>query len=642
VEKKTYYILIIDDNPADQNLLKRYIRKVEEWNIDVKSVNSSEEGLSIYKTYKPDIIIIDYLLGNETGIDVINKFKKIGCKSEYVLLTGYGSETVVTDALRAGASDYLNKGDLSVQMIRKTIRHVARKIASDEIIKKTETKLSYILDKTSTGLATFDINGQLIDANKSYLSMVGRNTIDNLLGKYMYEWAAVSCKNDIINAIEKCKLQGSVTDFETIYIQPNGEQIHVLINALLEKDDKENKIFAICRDITELKLYEHRLKQEKIKAEEADKLKSAFLANMSHEIRTPMNAIIGFADLLEQDNISDSERNEYLGIIKRSGTNLLVLIDDIIDLSKIEVEKIEIVKQKFDVNKVLQTILITSLKKKPTCIEINFENNKNNIEELIVNSDPFRFKQVLNNLINNALKFTEAGTISFGYKIENNNILTFYVKDTGIGISTDKQEIIFDRFRKIEDSNAKLYRGTGLGLTISKKLIELLNGKIWVNSELGKGSTFYFTLPFKNENNIISRKQNKMTKKSIKAIWENNLVLIVEDEDLNYLYLEKLLKFTKIKIVRAKTGIEAVEYIKNNKNTDIILMDIKLPEMDGVTATKEIRKISLEIPIIAQTAFAMKGDKDEFIEAGCNDYISKPINAEKLIELMSKLIKEDF
>ena len=642
MKEKTYSILIIDDNPADQNLLKRYIRKLEEWNIDVKSVNSSEEGLSIYKTYKPDIIIIDYLLGNETGIDVINKFKNIACKAEYVLLTGYGSETVVTDALRAGASDYLNKGDLSVQMIRKTIRHVARKIASDEIIKKTESKLSYILDKTSTGLATFDINGQLINANKSYLSMVGTNTIDNLFGKYMYQWAAASCKDDIINAIEKCKLQGFVSDFETIYVQPNGEQTYVLINALLEKDNKEDKIFAICRDITELKLYEHRLKQEKIKAEEADKLKSSFLANMSHEIRTPMNAIIGFADLLEQDNISDSERNEYLGIIKRSGTNLLVLIDDIIDLSKIEVEKIEIVKQKFDVNKVLQTILITSLKKKPTCIEINFENNKNNIEELIVNSDPFRFKQVLNNLINNALKFTEAGTISFGYKIENNNILTFYVKDTGIGISTDKQEIIFDRFRKIEDSNAKLYRGTGLGLTISKKLIELLNGKIWVNSELGKGSTFYFTLPFKNENKIISRKQNKMTKKSIKAIWENNLVLIVEDEDLNYLYLEKLLKFTKIKIVRAKTGIEAVEYIKNNKNTDIILMDIKLPEMDGVTATKEIRKISSEIPIIAQTAFAMKGDKDEFIEAGCNDYISKPINAEKLIELMSKLIKEDF
>ncbi len=638
MEKKTYYILIIDDNPADQNLLKRYIRKVEEWNIDVKSVNSSEEGISIYKSYKPDIIIIDYLLGNETGIDVINKFKKIGCKSEYVLLTGYGSETVVTDALRAGASDYLNKGDLSVQMIRKTIRHVARKIASDEIIKKTESKLSYILDKTSTGLATFDINGQLINANKSYLSMVGTNTIDNLLGKYMYQWAAASCKDDIINTIEKCKLQGFVSDFETIYVQPNGEQTYVLINALLEKDNKEDKIFAICRDITELKLYEHRLKQEKIKAEEADKLKSSFLANMSHEIRTPMNAIIGFADLLEQDNISNTEKNEYLSIIKKSGRNLLALIDDIIDLSKIEVEKINIVKQKFDINKILKTTLTTYLKNKPACIEIYLKNNKENIEELIINSDPFRFKQVLNNLINNAFKFTESGTISFGYKIENNNTITFYVKDTGIGISQDKQEIIFDRFRKIEDNNAKLYRGTGLGLTISKKLIELLGGKIWVESELGNGSIFYFTLPYKKNNINNIEKTNKMTDIKITTNWKNKLVLIVEDEDLNYLFLDKLLNSTKIKIIRAKTGFEAIEHIKNNKNINIVLMDIKLPEMDGVTATKEIRKINSKIPIIAQTAFAMKGDKDEFIEAGCNDYISKPINAKKIIELMNKYI----
>jgi len=638
VKEKTYSILIIDDNPADQNLLKRYIRKLEEWNIDVKSVNSSEEGLSIYKTYKPDIIIIDYLLGNETGIDVINKFKNIACKAEYVLLTGYGSETVVTDALRAGASDYLNKGDLSVQMIRKTIRHVARKIASDEIIKKTESKLSYILDKTSTGLATFDINGQLINANKSYLSMVGTNTIDNLFGKYMYQWAAASCKDDIINAIEKCKLQGFVSDFETIYVQPNGEQTYVLINALLEKDNKEDKIFAICRDITELKLYEHRLKQEKIKAEEADKLKSSFLANMSHEIRTPMNAIIGFADLLEQDNISNTEKNEYLSIIKKSGRNLLALIDDIIDLSKIEVEKINIVKQKFDINKILKTTLTTYLKNKPACIEIYLKNNKENIEELIINSDPFRFKQVLNNLINNAFKFTESGTISFGYKIENNNTITFYVKDTGIGISQDKQEIIFDRFRKIEDNNAKLYRGTGLGLTISKKLIELLGGKIWVESELGNGSIFYFTLPYKKNNINNIEKTNKMTDIKITTNWKNKLVLIVEDEDLNYLFLDKLLNSTKIKIIRAKTGFEAIEHIKNNKNINIVLMDIKLPEMDGVTATKEIRKINSKIPIIAQTAFAMKGDKDEFIEAGCNDYISKPINAKKIIELMNKYI----
>jgi len=636
IERK-YSILIIDDNPADQNLLKRYIKKLDEWNIDVKSVISSDEGIKIYKTYRPDIIIIDYLLGNENGIEVIDKFKNIGCKAEYVLLTGYGSETVVTDALRAGASDYLNKGDLSVQMIGKTIRHIAQKIASDEIIKRTESKLSYILDKTNTGLATFNYKGLLINANDSYLSMVGANSIDNLVGKYMYEWAEDSCKNDIVKAMEKCIVDGSVADFETIYVHPTGEQTYVLINALLEKDDKEKKIFAICRDITELKLYEHSLKQEKIKAEEADKLKSAFLANMSHEIRTPMNAIIGFADLLEQDDISDIDKNEYLNIIKKSGNNLLNLIDDIIDLSKIEVEKIDIIKQKFDVNKVLQTLLTTYLRKKQSCLKVVFDNNKENIEKLIINTDPFRFKQVLNNLINNSLKFTESGKISFGYKIKE-NIILFYVKDTGIGISSNKQKVIFDRFRKIEDNNAKIYRGTGLGLTISKKLIELLGGKIWVESKLGKGAAFYFTLPFNENIGYKFEKENKMINRINNTNWENKLVLIVEDEDLNYLFLEKLLAQSKIKIIRAKTGIEAIEYIKNIKSINIILMDIKLPEMDGVAATKAIKKISPKIPIIAQTAFAMKGDKDEFIEAGCDDYIAKPINAQKLVDKMSRFI----
>ncbi len=631
-------ILIIDDNRADQNLLLRFFSNIPEANFKLTTANSSVEGLKHYNSENQDIIIVDYLLKNENGIEVILKFKEIGCRSEFILLTGYGSESVVADALRVGASDYISKSNLSVQILEKTVRHIKQKISSEKKIKKTESKLSYILEQTYTGFATIDEYGKIINANEPYLKMVGFSSLESIIGREMIDWSAESCKKDIIAALEKCKTDGFISDFETIFDKPDGNKTYVLINALLEEEEGSEKIFAVCRDITDRKLYEQVLEQAKIKAEKADRLKSAFLSNMSHEIRTPMNAIIGFTHLLSHTNITDEDKEEFINIIKSSGNSLLQLINDIIDLSKIEAAEININKVGFSIRESMLDILSKFSKQKPSNIELVYDNQEKD-HDIIIFTDPYRLKQILNNLLDNALKFTDSGFVNFGFKIRKDQKIEFYVKDSGIGILKDQQEVIFDRFRKIEDNKRRLYRGTGLGLAISKSLTELLGGEIWVESELKKGSVFRFNLPYYQKRQKLAGDEPSDTNVDIKNLsWNKRKILIVEDEDLNFLFLEKLLNTTGIKIIRASTGKQAVNLANSEKDIDLILMDIKLPQMDGLSATREIRKTNQEIPIIAQTSYAMKGDKEEIIEAGCDDYLAKPIKVKTLLTKLNNYL----
>ncbi len=402
-----------------------------------------------------------------------------------------------------------------------------------------------------------------------------------------------------------------------------------------------NKVYAIqmvLRDITERKNAEEALKISKEKAEESDRLKSAFLANMSHEIRTPMNAILGFAGFLKKPTLSPAKRERFVNIINNSGNHLLNLINDIVDISKIDAGQMTIIETECKLNEFLFEIyqfFYSLAAQKNEQLEIILHKGLPNGSDTI-KTDTTRLRQILINIIGNAVKFTPLGSIEIGYSINSDNMIEFSVKDTGIGISKKDLPVIFKRFRQADETSTRKYGGTGLGLAISKACADLLNGKIWVSSELNKGSTFYFTIPYKA---VISPeiKENSHIENT-ETIFIGKTILIVEDEPFSCLILEEMLEPTQAIIIKAENGLQAIELCKNNSKIDIILMDIQLPKLDGLKATKVIKKMRPDLPIISQTANAMQNDRSKSLDAGCIDYITKPINEKELIEKIAKQI----
>lgn len=365
------------------------------------------------------------------------------------------------------------------------------------------------------------------------------------------------------------------------------------------------------------------------KAQLSDKLKSAFLANMSHEIRTPMNGILGFAGLLKEPNLTGDEQQEYISIIEKSGERMLNIINDIIDISKIESGLMKVDVQDSDINKQIDYIF-DFFKNEVETKGLKFSYRKDlPSHEAIIRTDPEKLYAILINLVKNAVKYTDKGSIEFGYnKIIVNGLpeVEFYVKDTGIGIPEDRHKAIFERFIQADINDVHAYQGAGLGLSISRAYIEMLSGKIRLESVSGKGTTFYFTLPY----NTVLKEENKIEKavlqiETVKPV-SNIKILVAEDDNASVTLIAREVKKYCRELLTVRTGNEAVEICRNNPDIDLILMDIMMPGMDGYEATREIRKFNQNVYIIAQTAFALSGDRDRSIEAGCDEYISKPIN----------------
>jgi signal transduction histidine kinase/ActR/RegA family two-component response regulator len=382
-------------------------------------------------------------------------------------------------------------------------------------------------------------------------------------------------------------------------------------------------------DISNFKQFQIELITAKTKAEESEQLKTAFLNNVSHEVRTPINAIVGFTNLLNDNDFSQNEKNEFMQIIVESSHKLLHVIDDIIHISQITVGTLQAVNKSFNVNDLLKGLQQTYLNvKKSSQIQLLY----NSKSDIIINSDEAKIQKVIENLLDNSFKFTQSGFIEIGFSEESDNIL-FYVKDTGIGIDKEHHNAIFQNFRQVELTPTRLYGGPGLGLSICKGFVEFLGGKIWIDSELHKGTTVFFSIP--KTQDLLMLRLNDETDKSLKDL----KILIAEDEDSNFIYINELLKCKFKKVLRAKNGIDAIDLFKENQDIALILMDIKMPLMNGIDAAKEIRKINPRIPIIAQTAYTLSPVIANQINSFCDGYVLKPITRDALLSTLQNYIR---
>jgi len=423
--------------------------------------------------------------------------------------------------------------------------------------------------------------------------------------------------------------------------------IILLYNRFRLKKGIAEKLEKIVQERTEslkLEIEKHKNTSKKLlkakeKAEESDRLKSAFLRNISHEIRTPMNGIIGFSNLLKEPWFNSDELSQYFDLIEQSGRRMLNTIDNLIKFSMIESgqTKVNIGDTKiYEKTQQIFNYYEPEVEEKGLMLLLNIPDKT---KDILIRTDKQKINSILSILIKNAIKYSQTGIIEFGYKIKTESErkeLKFFVKDNGIGIPKAIQETIFESFMQADISETRKFDGSGLGLSICKAYVEMLGGKIWVESIEGKGSSFYFTIPYQAvAEKIFDNKESELKKSSLPEI-KPLKILIAEDEESVDMHFNIVLKKFQTQLLHAKTGIEAVEYCRKNPDIDLILMDIKMPEMDGYEATKQIRKFNKNIIIIAQTAYALPGDREKSIEAGCDDYICKPIDRIKLIKMINE------
>ncbi len=546
------------------------------------------------------------------------------------------------------------------EKIQKIIYNISNAVVSSINVREfalvVKNELSKVIDTTNFYIALYDEKSETFtmashfDEKDSFDSFPSAGTLTGYVRKTRRTLMAHRAKQKELEALGEINLVGTPSKvWVGVPLLIDGKCIGVVaVQSYLSAqafDQSDIEMLEIISSQISIsinrKKQEEELREALEKAKESDRLKTAFLANMSHEIRTPMNGILGFANLLMETDFTDIEKEEFLNNISISGERLLNTVNDIVDISKIEAGQMTISLSQVSIGKLLQELhsfFEYQAKKKGLLLKTLFHDGN---DDIIV-TDESKLHAVLTNLIKNAIKFTEKGGILVGYSILTDggqSVVEFYVEDSGVGIPDNRLEAVFDRFVQADIEDNRVFEGSGLGLAIAKAYVEMMGGDIRVQSKEGKGSRFTFTVPYQEELIADTSSVTMVKQDFAKKQFAEVDLLVVEDEEVSTDYLKLILKKSFRNIYFAGNGLEAIEAIKLHPEVSIILMDIKMPLMGGCEATREIRKFNKNVIIIAQTAFAMAGDKEKFLKAGCNDYISKPINSAELLRLIESYIR---
>jgi len=643
---KKIKILHLEDSIKDFELLHSIIES-EKIEHDYFLTDNEKDFINILETENVDIILSDYSLPDYDGSEALKVAREKYPSIPFIFVSGKIGEDAAINAMLNGATDYVLKNKLErlIPAIKRALHEHDLEIktnkAEEEL--RENRKLLYDAQKlTHVGVWNWKADIDCVTWTEELYKIAGLDPKSPAPTYAQHSTIYTPQSWHLLNnAVEEAMKSSEPYELELELIRSDGSIRNIIAFGGAKIDDKKQIIglYGTVQDITDRKQVELELIKAKEKAEESDRLKSAFLTNMSHEIRTPMNGILGFTELLKEPNLSSDDQQDFIQIIQISGARMLDTINSIVDISKIESGLVNVDIKETNINEKIEFIYKFF---KPEVeikgLQFLFKNSLPT-KESIIKTDNEKVYGILTNLVKNAIKFTFEGSIELGYE-KKGEYLEFFVKDTGVGIPQKQHQMIFVRFRQGDESLNRGYEGSGLGLSICKSYVEMLGGRIWVESEEGRGSTFYFTIPYNAVSeekiellNAVSAKLKDVEIKKLK-------VLIVEDDEISYSLLTRMLQKISYVVLHAITGIEAVEACRNNPDLDLVLMDIRMPNMDGNEETRQIRQFNKDVVIIAQTAYAFTGDREKAIEAGCNDYISKPIDKTILYELIKKHVNK--
>ncbi len=643
-------VLYIEHNPSDIDFTKRHLKRYAPY-INIEAVPTGEDALLIlppkqtdHDSWRHDVVMVDYRLPGMSALEIIKELRhERGLDIPIIVVTGHGSEELAVQSLKLGANEYLVKGDNYLDRLPSLItgayEHCELRRKQSEL-EKSEAKYRLLAKNSADIIFTLDFDLNYTYVSPAVYQMRGYRP-EELVGKSIIETVTPATHRDAMEVInrmlpqikEKKALDESVIiELETF--RKDGSTLWVETKASVAIDNEGNPvgIQGVSRDISERKVAEKRLIEALKRAQGSDRLKSAFISNISHEIRTPLNSIIGFGQIFFDMELTTEERRDLFRNLEDSSIRLLNTITDYMDMARI-------VSGTMDVNsgRVVLSKLFDRLEERGRiqCAKRETElvsERPDHSDDLAIISDKDLIEKCLTKLLDNACKFTDGGTITIGYRLGDNRV-EFFVKDTGSGISPEKQDEIFGMFAQEDVSMTRDYEGSGLGLTISKGLVTLLGGSIDVVSEKGRGSEFTITLPAE-----ISKEQvaNDSKKARHEKSGSDSLILIAEDDYMNYHYIATLLDNYGYSHIRASDGAEAVTLCRSNPGISAVLMDIKMPVINGMEATRLIRETRPNLPVVATTAYAQTGDRERFLEAGCNDYLSKPIDKDLLLEMVAR------